>query len=155
MTLFQWMSDAIETLRSDTGAFVTAHLDELEVAHSSWEQSGAALALAIGCLPRGWEGRLSLALPLNETSFLMTVPPPDPRRMANLDEPPSLYVFGTGYREGGHGLGDLHRAVVKPPVTVGNKPVWGEFVSSRDADSAERAWDFVNTLWIHYRLDAS
>lgn len=150
MTLGDWMAQALDAVALGEPTFVTAHLDELGLEHATWEQSGDVLAKAIDQLPIRWHGRLSVALPLRETPTLCTAPPADLRGAADPREPPSLYVFSGGHFDLHPTEGEEFHASVPTPIDVGGRRVRSEFVSSRDADSAGRGWDFVNTLWIHY-----
>jgi hypothetical protein len=150
MTLHDWIARSVAALASGEDSVVSVHLDELGHLQSTWEQSGRVLSQAIDELPSAWIGRLSIAIPLRETAALSTSPPADTRGAVDPDEPPSLYMFGSGHFDRHPTDGEEFHAAVPVPIDVGSKPVRGEFVSSRDADSASRGWDFVNTLWIHY-----
>jgi len=150
MIIRDWIVRSVAALANGETSFVSVHLDELDLPQSTWEQPGRALSQAIDELPPGWSGRLSIAIPLRETALLSTSPPGDTRAATDPDEPPSLYMFHGGHFDQHPTDGEEFHAAVAISIDVDGKPVRGEFVSSRDADSASRGWDFVNTLWIHY-----
>lgn len=143
-----WTGEAIERLRGGEITFASAHLDELGLRLASWAEAVDAFRLVIAAVPAAWSGRVSLALPLEESPNLRTAPPSDPEQMSAHSEPPSIYLFAPAYFARNLGDGEEYRVrIVLDYLAEG---ALAEFVSSRDAASASKSWDFVNTVWVHH-----
>ena len=155
MTLQAWLESALQAAMSPAPGCASAHLNEVGLGHATWEQAGESLAEVIDRLPSEWAGRLSLALPLRSTPALCILPPSDARAAADPREPPSIYLLGRGYLEVHPVDGEEFHASIQTPVAVRGNDVKSEFVSSRDAVSRARGWDFVNTIWIHFVSSAA
>ncbi len=150
MTPKAWIEGALRQFELGESSFASAHLDELGLSSREWREAARVLLTASQALPEGWTGRISLALPLLETPSLATSPPAEIRLLADTHEPPSLYLLSPGHLERHPTDGEEFHAWVP---ALGGIPVDSrlrcEFVSSRDAQAAERQWDFANTLWVH------
>lgn len=149
MTPQAWVEAALRQFATGGPGFATAHLDQLGLRRQDWPEAAGALSLAGEALPDGWNGRLSLALPLLETSSLTTSPPADAQSQADPHEPASLYLLSPGHLERNPTDGEEFHAAVPALQGIGDPRLRFEFVSSRDAHAAARQWGFVNTLWIH------
>lgn len=147
LTLQTWVSDSVAQMEERVAEFSSAHVDDLDLVVDDLLDAGRVLELVAGRVPGSWKGRVSLALPLDESPTLQTRVPPLSTFPRSLDEPPSIYLMSAAHFLGRPIDGEEYRARATLPGMGEN--LAAEFVSYRDDAAAALGWGYVNTLWIH------
>ncbi len=147
MSLRSWLDGAVErTLRGD-GSFESAHVDEVGLECRSVEDVVRLLDVAASFLPTSWAGRLSLALPLDESPRLTTRVPRSSESAWSEIEPPSFYLMSAEHFVNQVIDGEEYRT--RTEIATLPPHLAAEFVSYRDFAARDLDWGYVNTLWIH------
>ncbi|GAA4826328.1 hypothetical protein [Nocardioides caeni] len=149
MMLQKWFDVALAQTSSGRPSFMSAHVTDLGLREWDWSTSIALLTRLASTVPDDWFGRVSLALPLQESSKLLVEPPKDLSAAADTHEPPSIYVLAPGFLEQSPTDGEEFRAAVQGPAELAAPGLVFEFVSARNAEARSHRWECVNVLWVH------
>lgn len=147
----QWIRDALDSFDDGSRTFSSRHIGDLDVPSLSWIDAVGFLDSLSSDVPLSWNGRFSLALPMQTSTHLLAPPPADPERLAASTEDPSLYLVTADHLARSIGDGEEYRARIELRGVPASKVV--EFASYRDARSVRNAWEFSNTVWVHHLFD--
>lgn len=145
-SLLAWIRTAVDSVTQDPQAYETRHLEELLDGQSPKELVELAdlLREVANALPPGWDGRLVLAIPCEETAVMVTEAPDVEVLTRHEFEPPSFYVIGRDRDRTPMPSTELTRIGLRPPA--GLEDIEWELMSGRDAYAREAGWDFANTV---------